>query len=242
MPLIASSNATKELNAPSINLDSLVHLKASQNREEVITKLAGMCLEEMEKSRLGWGHFIKKFLATTLTYTSVLALPVAVLAGVIWRYVDSIKNFYMIAGAKDIAYLSSQLGGLWLADYAIGKIFGTRPITIILIAFYDAYRQGAKFLSHQVRDSYTSHEEAMKAILQTNREALKKDLADAYAEIASELVKRAREGKVDTEIKVLKEKLPMINKALETIGLTKADIYKIISPLDDTLRILGRGK
>lgn len=220
------------------NLEILLNLNKHSKTEDVITEVACDCLKEIKKSQLGWGHSFKKFLATTLTYASVLALPITALVGTIWYYFDQIKNLSALYDAKNIALTGSSIGTLLLADYAIGKIFGTRPITAILIAGYDAYRQGAKNLANQVRDSYINQEHEVKDLIKQSKQLIESELEAAYLAIANELAQRYNEGNLQDEMTTLKQNLPIIAESFSKIGISDSKISKILSPINQAIRLI----
>jgi hypothetical protein len=238
MALIETNLATEQFNASSKNLDALLGLKEPAKREEVTTAIAIVCLDEIQKSKLGWNHYIKKFFATTLTYASVIALPFIALAGAIWHYSEQIKALTAIYEAKNIALAGTGVGALFLADYAVGKVFGIRPITALLIGAFDAYRRGAKILSNQVRDSYTNDEVKTEIEILEHRKTIKAQLSAAYLGIAVELGKRQKNETLKTDLETLKANLPLISRGLSEIALSKVEICEILSPLEETMKLL----
>lgn len=240
MALIENSFATEQLNVSSNNLDAILSINKPAKTEDVTTGVALSCLDEIKKTQLGWGHSIKKFFATAGTYALVMAFPIGILAGTLWIYSERIKNIFMLYEAKNLALAGTGLGTLCLTDFLIGKYFGIRPITALLIGIFDVYRQGAKFLSKQVRDSYTCDEEKWRKEIEANREMIKKQLGAAYLGIAVELAKRHTEGKLDNEIPMLDNNLPIIAKALSEIGLSKPETIEILSPLEETMKLIKK--
>lgn len=242
MSLITVNSISERFNASSDNLNFILNLKETPKSNHVVTEVSRECFKEIQNTRLGWGHFIKKFFSTSITYASILALPVVTLAGSIWYYFDQIKNLPAIYDIKNLALGGSGLGAVFLANFAIGKVFGVRPMTAIMFAAYDTYRGGAKALSNQVRDSYTRHEERTEELVRENRKTIEDQLKSTYFGIANELAKRYENGKLGEEIKILKTNLPLIARELINIGLTPAKTLEILSPLKTTVDLIEKSK
>ena len=232
MTLISSNEATEKLNASSKNFKQLLEAGDPILKEEVITQLAQVCLEEIENAQLGWGHSFKKFFATTFTYTSVLAAPILTMIGSIWYFLDKIQGFSELHNIKNLAYAGTGFGTVVLADYAIGKIFGIRPVTAILLVAYDAYRNGAKTLAKGVEKGYNDHEEALKMTRENSKKILIDELKKTYLGIAIEMTNRTPE-----ELTTLQKQMPFITIALAHVGLSKLEICQILSPVVSTLLI-----
>ncbi|MGB7979080.1 MAG: hypothetical protein WCF19_08005 [Chlamydiales bacterium] len=228
------------MGVPSKNFDVILCLPKNFKKEDVITNVASVCLQEIEKSQLGWGHSVRKFLASSLTYASLLALPIATLMGALWFYLDKIKELSVLYDAKSLIYTGGGLSALYLADFAIGKLFGVRPATAIVLATYDVYRTGAKYLSDQVRDSYTNHELNMKEAIQKNRKTVEEQLKNAYLGIADELTRRHKAGSLSKDdLDALKTHFPLIKKALLQIGLTLPVATEILTPLEQAANLIS---
>ena len=232
MTLIKPNTATNQLNSSSINLHKIAELTQSATTEDVVTEVSLVCLDEIQKTHLTRGHAAKKFIFTSLTYAAAIALPVATLAGAVWR-ISAQENPY--SHIVKVAGLSALL----LADRAIGKVLGIRPVTAMTIAAYDAYRQAALTLSKQVQNSYTNHELQVNSQIEKHRQTIKNELITTYLGIASELAARHKKGTIKDEAQTLEEKLPIVTEAFSKIGLTNVEIADILSPLKDTMKLIS---
>ncbi len=228
MTLIQSNPATERLNVSSKNFECLLECK-SPRKEDVTTQIALDCLAEIKNAQLGWGYSIKKFFATMFTYTSVLTAPFIAMIGLLWLNASRIRTIDL----QTLAIGGSVFGGILAADMAIGKIFGVRPITMSVIAAYDAYRYGAKTLSKSVEKSYTDHEEMMKLLIQENRKVMIDELKKTYLGIAKVLDRHT-----PSEIKLLEDQLPSIEKALKGMGLNRSEVTQILGPIKETMKLL----
>lgn len=226
MGLILSTKANTH------NFNQLITLKEPVSKEAVITDLAKVCIEESEKSRLGWGHTFKKFFATTSVYTTLLAAPIAALLGSLWYFADKIG---LLMTLENLCIAVPSLGAAIGADVVFGKIFGIRPITIALLATLDAYRNGVKKVTDIVEGSYTNEEEAVKEILKENKKVLIDELKALYSQIAKSL-----ENHNPADIQKLRTQLPLIEKGLVSIGLTRLEVAQVLAPLKTELRLLQK--
>lgn len=238
MTLIAINPVTEPYNPSSINLSIIAELKPTAGPQDVVSELALECLAEIQKFSLGTAQSLKKVLATSLTYTSLLALPIGALGGALWHVSNEIKEMTSLSQAQRYLVAGTSLSAFWLADVAIGKLSGIRPFTAISIAAYDAYRQFALTVSKQVRESYAKQEQKLKEESDSNREIALEQLNTIYKEIASELGRRHKDGTLTTEIQTLEMKLPLVKQLLSQTGLKKVEISSILSPLQDMIKLL----
>lgn len=226
MALISHSIATHSL-GDKINFDRLSHLETA-TKEQVATSLALAQLETVKKSQLGWGYTIKRLLATTSTYASILASPFIALISALWFYSDRIRQIDPFTMAAS----GSAAGAIFAADYALGRLIGIRPITACLIALYDMHRFGAKKVSNKVEESYKTHEQEMKEVSKKARTKLVEELKSTYLGVATQVKYQSR-----ADQQLLLTQLPKIRTGLSSLGLTMPEIIEILSPLEGALRI-----
>lgn len=236
--LITVNDVTKEFNASGQNLDALLKLN-KMSRDEVATQIALSAFDEIEKSKLGWSHSIKKFFFPTATYGGILSLPIIGMVSCLWYFVQTIQNLTSVNGW---AIGGGSFGVLLGADAALGKVFGTRPMTAILIATYDFYREGAKALSKQVRESYTNEETRFQELIKARHETIKTELKTTYKEMALELVNRFKKNSstVSSAVKTLNEQLPNLKKGLTQLGLSDAETVEVLQPIRDALDMIAK--
>jgi hypothetical protein len=223
MGLILSTKASTH------NFNQLISLKEPVSKEAVITKTAKRYIEESEKARLGWGHTLKKFVATTTVYSTLLMAPIAALLGSIWAFADKLS---LLMTLENLCIAVPSFGALLATDVVFGKIFGIRPMTVALLATLDAYRNGAGKVAGTVEESYTNHERATERLLEKNKKVLVTHLKTLYTQIANDLTQHSPE-----KIQQLQGQLPLIEKGLVNIGLTKFDIAQILEPLEAELEL-----
>ncbi len=236
MAILPHNDVTKEFNASGQNLDHLLHLE-KVTPTEVVTKTVLSAFEEIQKSKLGWGHSAKKIFYPTAAYGGVLSLPIVGIVSYIWYFVHALKDWAFLS---KVAIGGTTLAALLAADLAVGRVIGTRPITAILIAGYDLYREGAKGLSKQVRKSYENQEAQVNELIKQRHETIKTELKEAYKEMALALVKKhkAHDENIPAAIETLQKQLPLISKAFGELGLSAAEIVEILSPLQDALKLI----
>lgn len=214
------------------NFNQLITLKEPVSKEAVITDLAKVCLEESANARLGWGHTFKKFFATTSVYTFFLTAPIAALLGSLWAFADKIG---LLMTLENLCIAVPSLGALLATDVVFGKVFGIRPMTVALLATLDAYRNGVKELAGIVKEGYTNQEEAVKELLKENKKILIDELKALYSQIANNL-----ENHNPADIQKLRTQLPLIEKGLVSIGLTRLEVAQVLAPLKTELRLLQK--
>lgn len=232
MPLITPNDATNKFNVSAQNLDTV--LKGT-TKDDITTKLVLSCFNDIQKSQLGWWFSIKKFFARTFSYPALLTFPMTGIAGGVWYYAEAIKTISL----TNYAIWGTSLGALLAADFAIGKIIGTRPITALLIASYDAYREGARTISKVVAESYTKTENQISDLIKAHRETIKNELLVTYAGIAKALAERyTGEGAVEISSESMENCIPTISKTFAELGLSQPDIDQILGPLKDVLLLI----
>lgn len=228
MGLILSTKAEKQ------NFNQLITLKKPVPKEAVITDLAKVCIEESAKARLGWGHSLKKFVATNSVYTTLLFAPIAAVLGSLWFFADKLS---LLLTLENLCIAVPSLGAMIGADLAFGKIFGIRPITVALLAALDAYRSGVKRVTDNVERGYINEEEAVKELLKDNKKVLMDELKNVYSQIAAKLEKHS-----PSEIENLRNQIPLIVEGLTSVGLTRIEVAQILAPLNTELRLLQKAQ
>lgn len=232
MALIQSNKTTESYGASSKNFITLQNLEGV-DKKAVVTELAQECINEIDSAHLGWGYRTRKFLATTCSYASALVAPIFAVSGLIWYNFTKILNINISQWAAG----SATIGGALAADVAVGKIFGIRPITACLITAYDAYRHGAKALSTEIKKSYEDHEMAMKDLAAKSRKILIHELKTTYAALAMDL-----RNHTPNDISKFSTQIPVIEKSLSQLGLSRRETVDILLPLKDTIKILPHCK
>lgn len=238
MTLLPSCEKIESLGGSNENLNAILKLDKNAAREQVVTEVALVCLQEIENVKPGFTFTIKKFMATWLSYAGLLSAPIASILGLTWRYSDSL-------GTNAIP-LGMTAASLVAADYAIGKTLGIRPITAALMIGYDAYRQGAQTASRYVEESYTTAEKEAEKIVDARKTTLKQKLKHTYECMAGELAKQmgtatsTNVAGLKQNVITLQKKLPIVSNLLKGMGLSKADVMEILDPLKTAATIIER--
>lgn len=231
MALIGSNSVTDRFNSAAINLDGLMHLNKKFTLADVTTKSVLSLFAEMNQSKTGWGYSLKKMIVPSAVYSTVLSLPIAGIGGASWYFGRALRNVQSVSDLIPFATWGAGISGLLTVDFAVGKIFGIRPITNILIIAYDVYREAAANLSNQVKDAYIGYEQEMKGSILDKKRDMKNRLTEVYMKMAQVLIDSPGISKPELK-KFKQETLPAIGKQLSKLSLTRAEVESILEPLE----------
>ncbi|MBU6383686.1 MAG: hypothetical protein KGR16_05165 [Verrucomicrobia bacterium] len=233
MALISRYEATQGPGDLS-NAQALCAARKPLTREQVTTQLALEKFDEMNQARVGFGHTIRRLLATTTTFAAVLSAPFIALLSIIWFGAAELQRL-SILDSWTFAMSGSALAAAIAADLAVGKLFGVRPITACMIAIYDMHRNVAKTISDRVDESYKNEEKALKALRQERRTEMLQNLGNTYQGVATQIQALKPE-----ERQQLEKQLPAFAKALQSMQLTQSEISSILDPLRGAFQLAQR--
>ena len=225
----------------SNNLGSLLAFAADRSQissEKVTTKIAMDCFRDIQQSRLGLGHYLKKYAAGTAAFTAAVGIPTMLVLGGTYYYAsEKMKDPF--------DFLKVVLAGVGIggANRATGAMFGVKPVTMMATMAGASLIYGAGKLSEAVMGQYNQIEKRAEDFARERHGQIIEQLKTTYEDIANELERRFKKALMDPKdvyelkqsIFKLEESMPSLREAFSKIGIGVSEASQILGKLHDLM-------